>query len=88
MTDISLLLAQSARGFRAFQSTPAASAFEQSWLDRLYQRLVSASASDSARAWHETQNIARSFVDSGPSRADASPTFGQVVDALQRKAGR
>lgn len=67
------------------QTSPEASQFEQSWLERLEARLEHAgNLGEAAAAEREILAIARSAIDSGPSNQTAMPSFYMTLDTVQR----
>ncbi|MCS0591827.1 hypothetical protein ACFQ09_12715 [Massilia norwichensis] len=90
MNPYSFMLQQASMEMRQFQQTsPEASYFEKSWLERLAARLEHASSlSEQASAEREVLAIARSDIDSGPMNPTAMPSFYQALDAVQRARKR
>jgi hypothetical protein len=90
MNPYSVLLQKASMEMRQFQQTsPEASHFEKSWLERLAACLEHASRlSEVASAEQEILAIARSDIDSGPSNETAMPSFYLALDAVQRTRKR
>ena len=88
MTAITNLLAQGADEIRRFKATTSAAPYGGAWLDRLADRLSAASTLGPDRVELEVRAIAHALLDSGPFENEATPSFWQAVDALQRKTGR
>lgn len=57
------------------------------WLDRLAALMKQASIAEGQELEQCVNTIARSIVDSGPM-GDCAPSFGKVLDALQRSRKR
>jgi hypothetical protein len=90
MNPYSLMLQNASMEMRQFQQTsPEASYFEKSWLERLAARLEHASSlGEAAAAEREILAIARSDIDSGPLNQTAMPSFYMALDAVQRTRKR
>ena len=88
MTAIANLLAQGADEIRRFKATPSAAPYGDAWLDRLADRLSVASTLGPDRIELEVRAITHALLDSGPSENEATPSFWQALDVLQRKTGR
>jgi hypothetical protein len=90
MNQYTQLLSQGAKEMREYcRAKELAGSADKKWLDGLANRMEAASRlEDRVEVEKAIGAIAHSMTDSGPFASEAVPSFGAVLDALQRKRKR